>query len=188
MTTTKTDVKDSGREWGAALGFVLLRLWLSMRAIVAGIEKYSGTATSDAPVSIDGAVNTYGLTASTSQKTYALANHHGIPEALAGKFQAEPLLPGFALTFMDTYLGAILVVLGALLLVGLFTRITLFLMGLVYLALTVGLILIGQDAGVAWLGTHVLIVAFALSQSRYSGCLSISGLVGWCVKLVRKRG
>jgi thiosulfate dehydrogenase [quinone] large subunit len=60
------------------------------------------------------------------------------------------------------FLGYILIILGLALLVGLRTRETLLCMGLLYSMLTVGLILISQEQGVAWLGVHVLLVAAAL--------------------------
>ena len=45
--------------------------------------------------------------------------------------------------------------------------ISLFAMGLLYISLTVGLILLGQDAGIAWLGIHVLMIAVALFHAKH---------------------
>ena len=53
-----------------------------------------------------------------------------------------------------------------MLLVGLGTRLSLFVQGLIYIALTVGLILIKQDDGISWLGIHVALVAFALMLAK----------------------
>ena len=55
-----------------------------------------------------------------------------------------------------------------MLLVGLGTRVSLFLQGLLYIGLTAGLILIKQDDGIAWLGIHVALVAFALILSQHN--------------------
>jgi len=167
MTKRKLD-NLANPDLGSTLGFLLLRLWLALRAIVSGLEKYAGTTTSDAPVTIDGAVNSYGLTASTSGKVYSLSNYQGVPDALRGKFESEPLLPTFALNIFDTLLGPALILFGITLLLGIGTRISLFAMGLIYLSLTVGLIMIQQDAGIAWLGIHVIMVAFALFQVKYN--------------------
>ncbi len=41
-------------------------------------------------------------------------------------------------------------------------------MGLLYCVLTIGLILIGEQQGVAWMGIHVMIVAAALALSPYN--------------------
>lgn len=167
MTTSTVDHEPS-QDLGTILGFLLLRIWLSVRAIIAGIEKYAGTNASDAPVNIDGAENTYGLTASASEKVYGLEHYHGIPEALLGKFEAEPLLPAFALGLMDKLIGPGLILFGVTLLLGIATRLSLFAMGLLYTGLTVGLILIKQDAGITWLGIHILLVVAALFHVKYN--------------------
>jgi thiosulfate dehydrogenase [quinone] large subunit len=41
-------------------------------------------------------------------------------------------------------------------------------MGLLYTSLTFGLILIKQDAGVAWLGIHILMIVAALALANYN--------------------
>ena len=71
-------------------------------------------------------------------------------------------------TTFDHLLGPALIVTGVMLLVGLGTRLSLFVQGLIYIALTVGLILIKQDDGIAWLGIHIALVAFALMLARYN--------------------
>jgi thiosulfate dehydrogenase [quinone] large subunit len=57
---------------------------------------------------------------------------------------------------------------GLTLLLGLGTRISLFAMGLLYTSLTFGLILIKQDAGVAWLGIHIIMITAALALAKYN--------------------
>jgi thiosulfate dehydrogenase [quinone] large subunit len=166
MSTTHLD--NEPQDLGTTLGFLLLRLWLSLRAIVTGLEKYAGTVTGDAPVSIDGAVNAYGLTSGTSEKVYGLAHYHGVPEALMEKFETQPLIPSFALGLFDTLLGPTLILFGITLLLGIATRISLFVMGLLYLSLTLGLILIKQDGGIAWLGIHIVLISFALFHVKYN--------------------
>jgi len=153
---------------GAIYGFFVLRIWLAVRAIITGLEKYSGTATSDAAVDIAGKPNDYGLTESVSSKSYSTEFYQGVPQALYSKFSKEPLIPDFALDIYNTVLGPALILLGVTLLLGIATRTTLFLMGLLYTSLTVGLILIKQDAGIAWLGTHIIIVAMALFTVKYN--------------------
>ncbi len=153
---------------GATLGVLLLRVWLALRAIGSGIEKYAGTKVSDNPVMIDGTVNTYGLTEASSTKVYGFAYYHGVPPALMDKFAAEPLLPGFGLKVYDIILGPSLILLGVALLVGFATRCTLFAMGLLYTSLTFGLILINENSGVAWLGIHIALIALMLFYSKYN--------------------
>jgi len=106
-----------------------------------------------------------------SEKFYAFGNYSGIPEALRAQFEGEPLLPEFALNIYNIVLGPALLLLGLTVLLGIAPRISLFLTGLLYTSLTVGLVLIGQNSGVAWLGTHMILVAVALifvDKDRYA--------------------
>ena len=161
----QTDSKNSC-DCGAFLGFLTLRLWLAGRAIITGLEKFAGSKANDVAVNIDGAPNTFGLTTSESDKIYSAGNYHGVPEALYGQFEKEPLIPGFALKLYDVALGPLLILVGLTVLLGIATRLSLFVMGLIYTSLTVGLILLKQDAGVAWLAVHVLMVAVALFNAN----------------------
>jgi len=147
---------------------LLLRGWLAVRAIQTGIEKYAGTKAADQLVPIDGAANEYGLTAAGSVKHYALANYHGVPEGLMDKFKAEPLMLKAALPLYDKMLGPALIVLGLTILIGFATRTSLFLLGLLYISLTWGLILLKQDEGVSWLGVHMILIAMALAMADHN--------------------
>ncbi len=71
------------------------------------------------------------------------------PAALKDKFSHEPLLPHFALNLFDHLLGPAFILTGIMLLVGLGTRTSLFVQGLIYIALTVGLILIDKPDGIS---------------------------------------
>ncbi|WPJ96219.1 hypothetical protein SH580_00700 [Coraliomargarita algicola] len=153
---------------GLTLGMLTLRLWLAIRAIQTGIEKFAGEKSIDSTVVIDGAPNSYGLTEATAGKVYALSNYHGVPAPLMDKFANEPLIPGWGLGIYDAILGPVLIILGLTLLLGLATRFSLFLMGLVYTSLTFGLILIKQDAGVAWLGIHIVMIVMGLALAKYN--------------------
>ena len=135
---------------------LLLRLWLAMRAIQTGVEKFAGAS------------NSYGLTASASVKQYALDHYHGVPQALMEKFKAEPLMNEAMLRLYDWVLGPALIVLGVTILLGLASRASLFLLGLLYISLTWGLILIKQDEGVAWLGVHMIMVVMALGLAEHN--------------------
>jgi thiosulfate dehydrogenase [quinone] large subunit len=157
-----------GNPLALIFGAMLLRLWLAMRAIQTGLEKYAGAKASDQAVAIDGSANSYGLTASSSVKHYALENYHGVPQALMEKFKAEPFMSDVALRMYDRILGPSLIILGVMILLGIANRISLFLLGLLYISLTWGLILIKQDEGVAWLGVHMIMVVMALMLSEHN--------------------
>lgn len=147
---------------------LLARLWLAVRAIQTGIEKYAGSKASTEIAEIDGSPNSYGLTKEGSDKFYSTDAYHGVPEALMEKFQEEPLMTGWALNLYDKVLGPALILLGLTILLGVASRISLFALGLLYTSLTFGLILIKQDAGVAWLGTHILIIIAALALHQHN--------------------
>jgi thiosulfate dehydrogenase [quinone] large subunit len=146
----------------------MLRLWLAVRAIQTGVEKYAGTKAADQVVNVDGAPNEYGLTAAGSVKQYALENYHGVPATLMKKFEAEPLMLKFALPLYDKILGPALIILGLTILLGFAYRTSLFLLGLLYISLTWGLILIKQDDGVSWLGVHMILIALALMLADHN--------------------
>ncbi len=149
-------------------GMLLLRAWLGIRALQTGLEKFAGAKSSDTAVTIDGAANSYGLTETTTAKAYEFSNYHGVPEALYGKLSKEPLIPDFFLTIYDFVLGPALLILGITVLLGIATRTSLFAMGLLYTSLTFGLILIKQDAGVAWLGIHVIMIVIGLVLAKHN--------------------
>lgn len=152
------------------LAFWLLRLWLAVRAILTGIEKFGAYKTIQTPLMdpTTGQPDASGAMIEMKVKYYALANYSGVPTALKGKFENEALLPHFLLNAFDKFLGPALIITGVMLLIGLGTRISLFVQGLIYIALTAGLILIHQDDGVSWLGIHITLVAFALMLAKHN--------------------
>lgn len=150
-------------------GSWLLRVWLAVRAIQTGVEKYA--AVKQLPgqaVKVDGVANEEGLSAVGSAKMYALENYHGVPEALLKKFQAEPMMLKWALPLYDKVLGPALLILGIAILLGFAYRTSLFLLGLLYVSLTWGLILIKQDDGVSWLGVHMILIVMALALAQHN--------------------
>ena len=152
------------------LAFLVLRGWLAVRALLTGLEKFGKYDSMAVPV-IDpatGQPDASGVMVNVNVKHYALANYAGVPGALKDKFAWEPLLPKFALNAFDHLLGPAFILTGIMLLLGLGTRLSLFVQGIIYIALTVGLILIHQDDGISWLGIHVALVAFALTLSRHN--------------------
>jgi thiosulfate dehydrogenase [quinone] large subunit len=168
MSNESNETCCNNNNLALTFGALLLRLWLGVRALQTGIEKFSGTKSSEQIIDVDGAANEYGLTAAGSVKNYALENYNGVPEALMAKFQAEPLMLKFALPLYDKILGPVLLILGITLLLGIANRVSLFLLGLLYISLTWGLILIKQDEGVSWLGVHMILIVMALAVAEHN--------------------
>lgn len=148
--------------------FLALRLWLGMRALLAGFEKFGAYRSVATPV-IDpatGQPDASGVMVNVNVKYYSLANYSGIPAGLKERFSHEPLLPKFALVAFDHLLGPALMLTGIMLLIGLGTRLSLLVQAVLYLLLTAGLILINQPDGVAYLGIHTGLIAAALLLAK----------------------
>jgi thiosulfate dehydrogenase (quinone) large subunit len=152
------------------MAFLVLRLWLAVRAIVTGIEKFGAYKTTQEPIidKVTGMEDPSGAMLEVKVKYYSLTNYSGIPTSLKDKFNHEPLLPHPLLAAFDHVLGPVLILTGLSLLIGLGTRVSLFAQGLLYVMLTVGLILIHQDDGISWLGIHVALIAFALILAKHN--------------------
>jgi thiosulfate dehydrogenase [quinone] large subunit len=163
-----TESSDPQQKLALTFAALLCRIWLAVRALQTGIEKFAGTKTVGTAVEIDGEVNDVGLETTETVKAYALENYHGVPKALFKQFEGEPLMMGFGLKIYDVVLGPALVILGITILAGIASRVSLMALGLLYISLTWGLILIKQDAGVAWLGTHMILIVAALALHNHN--------------------
>jgi thiosulfate dehydrogenase (quinone) large subunit len=170
MPDSKEAASAPASTFDYTLAFIVLRLWLAVRNIVTGIEKFGAYKTVQKPIidQVTGMEDPSGAMLDVKVKYYALKNYSGIPASLKDKFSNEPLLPHPMLSLFDRLLGPALIITGLMLLLGLGTRISLFAQGLIYIALTVGLILIHQDDGISWLGIHVTLVAIALVLARHN--------------------
>lgn len=169
--STETHLDTSRRiNWDFTNAFLILRLWLAVRALFVGIAKF-GIYKSVAMPLIDtttGQPDASGVMVNVNVKSYALANYAGMSAALRDKFAHEPLLPKFALTAFDYMLGPAFILTGIMLLIGLGTRASLLAQAAIYIALTVGLVLIDQSDGVAYLGIHIALVAGALLLAEHN--------------------
>ena len=149
--------------WDYTFAFWGLRLWLGVRALFVGINKFAAYKSVAVPL-IDpstGQPDASGVMVNVNIKSYALANYAGIPTALNDKFAHEPLFPKFALIAFDKMLGPAFILTGIMLIIGLGTRISLIVQAALFIALTIGLVLIDQNDGVAYLGIHIGLVAAA---------------------------
>src|SRR5215469_3802741 len=163
-TTTEIKVLPVQKvAWDFTFAFLLLRLWLGVRALFVGIQKFAAYKSVAMPL-IDpstGQPDASGVMVNVSVKSYALANYAGIPAGLRDKFAHEPLFPKFALVAFDKMLGPAFILTGLMLIIGLGTRLSLIAQGLLFIALTLGLVLIDANDGVAYLGIHIGLVAAA---------------------------
>ena len=172
MATT-TEVRVSPLQkiaWDYTFAFWALRLWLGVRALFVGIQKYAVYKAVAQPL-IDpatGQPDASGVMVNVNVKSYALSNYAGVPAALRDKFAHDPVFPKFALTLFDKMLGPIFILTGIMLIIGLGTRLSLIVQGVLFIALTVGLVLIDENAGVAYLGIHIGLVAAAFLLAQHN--------------------
>jgi thiosulfate dehydrogenase [quinone] large subunit len=166
MSTTSAPSLLEGR----TLAFLLLRGWLGIRALVAGIDKYSESVKVQRPLidPVTGMQDPGGAMVEVIQKVYGISRYHPMPQALQEKLALEPLLPPVLLKPFYALLGPFLIILGVTLLLGICTRVSLFLQGILYIALTVGLMLLNQNDGVSWLGIHMALIAMALALADHN--------------------
>ncbi len=156
--------------WDYTFAFWGLRLWLGVRALFVGVQKFAAYKSVAMPL-IDpttGQPDASGVMTNVSLKSYAWANYAGIPVGLRDKFIHEPLFPKFALTLFDKLLGPAFIITGIMLIIGLGTRVSLLVQGLLFIALTVGLVLIDANDGVAYLGIHIGLVAAAFVLAQHN--------------------
>jgi len=121
----------------------LLRLFIGLRTLMAGVEKFE------------------------NKGTYSVANYHQTMQHIAEGITTASFLPLWATRAFAQPLGYVLIVLGALVLLGIKPRWTLTLTGLVYVGLSFGLMAVQEQQGVAWLGTYLGLIAGALVLSRH---------------------
>jgi hypothetical protein len=68
---------------GPTLAFLSLRLWLGLRALIAGVEKFSARVTIQEPLlGADGAPDPSGAIVEIEKKVYGLSHYHALPDTL----------------------------------------------------------------------------------------------------------
>jgi thiosulfate dehydrogenase (quinone) large subunit len=122
----------------ATAAFLLLRLFLGLRTLLAGLEKFEAGG------------------------NYSFENYYANMARMATGITGASFLPLWMTKSFAFALGYLLVLFGTALLLGLRTRCALVLTGLLYVGLSFGLMVVQEAEGVAWLGLHVGLIAGAL--------------------------
>lgn len=174
------------------MAFWLLRFWLAARAIGTGLTKFQGTkevvkntsnlSADDIDILQDvaSAASAGGPPAEKVTETVQALGfqfYHGLPEKgpmTVETFSQSPLMLPFMVQPYAFALGYALIALGVALLLGICTRVTLFFMGLLYISLTWGFIVLEPSmgpsaaAGIAYLGVHMVLIVGALLLADYN--------------------
>lgn len=124
--------------------FILLRLFLGLRTLLAGVEKYE------------------------SSGTYSFENYYKNMGRMAQGITSSSFMPLWMTKTFAMSLGYLLIAFGVALLLGIKTRVSLTLTGLLYVGLSFGLMAVQEGDGVAWLGMHILMFSVALVLSRHN--------------------
>ena len=132
----------SRSEYTAA--FLLLRLFLGLRTLLAGIEKFE------------------------LKGTYSFANYYENMGKMASGITGASFLPLWMTKNFAHAIGYLLILCGAALLLGLKTRLALVFTGLVYVGLAFGLMAVQDQQGTAWLAIYVGLIAGALVLVRHN--------------------
>ncbi len=139
---TASPPKSICNEYTAA--FLLLRLFLGLRTLLAGIEKFE------------------------SGGKYSFEAYYANMARMASGITGASFMPLWMTKTFAMSLGYLLIVFGTALLLGLKTRATLFFTGLLYVGLSFGLMAVQEAEGVAWLGMHLALFAGALVLVKHN--------------------
>ena len=177
------------------MAFWLLRFWLAARAIGTGLTKFQTKVNAEVPnlekakeikemmaagMDKQSAIDSVADMPDTVEKvvdTLSFSAYHGLPEKgpmTVETFSESPLMPAFMVEPYAMVLGFALIGLGVTLALGICTRVTLFLMGLLYISRTWGFIVLEPSmgpsaaAGIAYLGVHMIMIVGALLLADYN--------------------
>lgn len=129
--------------WEYSAAFLILRLFLGLRTLLAGIEKWE------------------------AKGSYSFANYYENMGRMAQGITGASFLPLWMTKLFAFSIGYALTAIGLAVLLGVKSRISLTLCGLVYVALSFGLMAVQEAEGIAWLAVHIGLIAGALILVRH---------------------
>jgi len=139
----QSDSNSSSYRCDQTAAFLVLRVFLGLRTLVAGIEKFE------------------------ANKSFSFSNYTENMTRMATGISNYSLIPLWAAKAFALSLGFLLVGLGAAILLGIKSRISLFFGGLLYTGLSFVLMAVHEGEGVAWIAVQVMMFAFALTLARH---------------------
>ena len=149
------------------LAFLILRFWIACTALASGLAKFSRAEKvfEENPET--------GEMSSTLVRNYAWEFYNGVPAREFERLLGDALFPEWVLQAFYYALGPALILCGLALLLGIATRMSLVVLGLIFVALSFGLSLIDTSGSAGTLGIYVIAIAGALllaDNNRF--CLS----------------
>jgi len=156
---------------GLAFAALFLRVYVGMRLLTAGLDKWKTQITVDA----DGNP----LDAADWYWTYDLFNKEVYNENMGrvtSSMNQYSALPENMIEMYSSTLGWMLLIVGAWVLIGLASRASLVAAGGVFLSLMFGLATIGNEQALAFRGIEIGLIAGALCLARYQ-IIGVDGLI-----------
>ncbi len=131
--------------WESTAGFLVLRVFLALIALLNGISKFEGKGGS-----------------------FSFEAYSTNAKSLAKLITDDSFIPLWMSELFAMPLGFILILVGLAILAGFFMRVALTASGLVYSALAFGLLASKNSPGVAWLGIYVGLTVMALTMAQFN--------------------
>lgn len=128
--------KISNEDWA----FLALRLFLAIRWFFAGLDKFGSVG------------------------NYSFSNYYAKVSGMAGGIAENSIIPLWAAKCFAIPMGYIMLLLSLTILLGVKMRISLIVSLLLYVGLSVGLMAVDEQHGIAWLGIHVILSIMALKM------------------------
>lgn len=141
------------------LAFLVLRLWIGASALASGLAKFARSEKI-----FEENPETGEMTASIA-RNYDFDSYVGVPAREFEKLLGDALLPEWLLHVFYYAIGPALILFGSGVLLGIATRTSLFALGMIFAALTLGLSLIDPSGSAGTLGIYTLAIAGALLLS-----------------------
>lgn len=141
--SSASTVATSATRFEYSAAFLILRLFLGLRTLLAGVEKFE------------------------ANKSYSWENYTTNMGRMAGGISNNSFLPLWMANMYAMTLGPLLALLGLAVLLGVKSRVTLAVTGLLYVSLGFGLMAVQEGEGVAWIGMQVLMFSVALVLVRH---------------------
>ncbi len=164
----------------ATWGFLFLRLWIGFRMFFAGAQKFYAPVLDEEgnPVPDEWSFEWANYLRTAKDNVHAVIDKHAFfplnPQKFSETFFGSKPNPDSWLAKIDPGLWFafalpwLLLVFGFFLIIGLLPRTSLFVAGLTFMLLSIGMMALPDDDGLAYLGIHVGLVAVAMCLVRHS--------------------
>ena len=143
---------------GEAWACFFLRMWIGMRLMFAGLTKFLGKNEEG------------GWSFDPENAQYTMSN-------ITATMETNTAMPKFMLDQYSTVLPWALLLVGASVMLGFFTRVSLFLAGALVLSLSFGLMLLPDDTAAVERGVEIIVVGLALMTVK-NNVGAVDNLIG----------